>query len=239
MDTGVLSQQISALDSSYNPTQQYNDSLNKLGIADARTSVQSLSKAILDNTNLVNNVDSSVTGRTSGSLVTEAQRQRLVGAEKAPLVQAGSTLAGNLTTAQTRQSDIERQAQMESNLAGDTYKAKRQSLSDQLTQAQNDKQQAEQQRQFNLTLQANKAKASSSSATKKSSVDEVLNYFKSADSQYGAYNANGTNYHRWEAAEKALIDEGYDPNKYKKQLAAAFGSNADKIKYGVAGYSRY
>lgn len=239
MDTATLSKQITDLDAGYNPTQAYTNSLNQLGIADARTSVSSLSKAILDNTNLVNNVDSSVTGRTSGSLVTEAQRQRLVGAEKAPLVQAGSTLAGNLTTAQTRQSDIERQAQMESNLAGDTYKAKRQSLSDQLTQAQNAQQQAEQKRQFDLTLQANKAKASSSASSKKSSADEILNYFKSANSQYGAYNPNSTNYHRWEAAEKALIDEGYDPNKFKKQLAAAFGSNADKIKYGVAGYSRY
>lgn len=69
------------------------------------------------------------------------------------------------------------------------------------------------------------------------SVSAIIKYYKAAKSPYGGYNPNSTNYHRWAAAEAELKKAGYDVAQYKKILAAAFGSAADKAQFGVTGYN--
>lgn len=70
------------------PLDMYNKALEGLGIADVRTRVQDSRTAMMNTENLLRNVDANVTQRTSNALVTEAQRQRLVGQERAPLDEA-------------------------------------------------------------------------------------------------------------------------------------------------------
>lgn len=60
----------------------------QLGLPSATQRQAGLRAAISNTENLIKAVDPSVTGRTSGSLVSEAQRTRLVGMERAPLDQA-------------------------------------------------------------------------------------------------------------------------------------------------------
>lgn len=136
MDPQALASQIQQLDAGYNPTQEYNNALSKLGVSDARTRVQGLRTAMLDNENLLNNVEGSVTGRTQNSLVTEAQRQRLVSTEKQPLAEVGAKIGRNYNDANSGLTDLLKQADVQTGLASDTYKTKRQSLADQLSLAQ-------------------------------------------------------------------------------------------------------
>jgi hypothetical protein len=69
-----------------------------LGVPEIRNNVAGLRTTVANTTNALNNVDPSVTGRTSGSLVTEAQRQRLVNMERAPIASELQNESGNLNT---------------------------------------------------------------------------------------------------------------------------------------------
>jgi hypothetical protein len=71
-----------------NPLDIYNKALESLGIADARTRVQSTKEQLMNTENLLRNVEGNVSGRTQDSVVTEAQRQRLVAQEQEPLNEA-------------------------------------------------------------------------------------------------------------------------------------------------------
>lgn len=57
----------------------------KLGLPSAQQRLVGLRSAIGNTENLLRNVDPSVTGRTSGTFTTEAQRQRLVAKEREPI----------------------------------------------------------------------------------------------------------------------------------------------------------
>lgn len=57
----------------------------KLGLPSATQRLTGLRSAIGNTENLLRNVDPSVTGRTSGTFTTEAQRQRLVAKEREPI----------------------------------------------------------------------------------------------------------------------------------------------------------
>lgn len=235
MDPNAINGQIQTLDAGYNPTDVYNKALSTLGVPDARTRVQALRTQMLNNENLLNNVEGSVTGRTSGSLVTEAQRSRLVATEKQPLAETEATLGKTYNDANTGLTDLLGQAQTESDLAGKSYSTKRQSLADQLAYAQKQKSDAESTRQFNVS-EANKvATSKAAAAAKNPSAQDIIQYYVSAPSQYGAYNASTTNYHRWQAAEEALQQAGYAPGSaaMKKLTTAAFGSPAERKALGV------
>lgn len=57
----------------------------KLGIPSAQQRLTGLRGAISNTENLLRNVDPSVTGRTAGTFTTEAQRQKIVAQERAPI----------------------------------------------------------------------------------------------------------------------------------------------------------
>lgn len=175
-DVNALASSIQALDSGYNPTDTYNKITTQLGIPDARTRVQALQSNLLDTENAIKAVDPNVTARTSGALVTEAQRGRLVNMEKAPLTdtyssenQAYGKESGNLA-------DLNQQAIQQAGLAESDYKNKRQSLADQLTtalqqqadaerKAESDRQFTESQRQFNVSSAQKAASSAASTAS--------------------------------------------------------------------------
>ena len=68
-----------------NPVDLLNEATAALGIPEVRTRVSNLRKSLLDTENLLSGVEGSVKGRTQGSLVTEAQRQRLTALEREPI----------------------------------------------------------------------------------------------------------------------------------------------------------
>ena len=78
------------------PVDILNESQKTLGVPDSQQRVVGLRGAVTNTENLLRGVDPSVTGRTQGSLVTDAQRQRLVAMERAPLDQAFQTQQGAL-----------------------------------------------------------------------------------------------------------------------------------------------
>lgn len=145
-----------------NPTDIYNKVTTQLGIPDARTRVQALQTNLINTQNAINAVDPNVTSRTSGSIVTEAQRQRLVNEEKQPLQQTYSTQNQDYGTESTALNNLlsEANTQVSNTQAG--YTAQRQSLLDQLSAAQNAEKEAEAQREFNANLALNTQKAASS-----------------------------------------------------------------------------
>lgn len=79
------------------------------------------------------------------------------------------------------------------------------------------------------------AQSGASAAAKPASAGEILSYWTKADASEvgggGKYNNSVANYHRWAKAEAELSAAGYDPNKYKGQLATLFGTAADRYKY--------
>jgi hypothetical protein len=64
-----------------------NESMAQYGIPEIRSRVAGLRTTMTNTENALNAVDPSVTGRTSNSLVTEAQRQAIVNKERQPIAQ--------------------------------------------------------------------------------------------------------------------------------------------------------
>lgn len=183
MDSATLTQQLKeAQDSAQNPLDIYEKSINDLGVGDVRQRVNSIRGTLLNTENLLNGVDSSVTGRTSGSLVTEAQRQRLVNLERQPLAQQYNSQQGALGNETANLSDLLGQASNRSNLISSGQQQKIGNLKDLLSvatqkeaqqraQAEADRQYQlamqqfqESQRQFQQSLAAQKSSAAASSA---------------------------------------------------------------------------
>lgn len=194
-DVNALAGQISALDQGYNPTDVYNKITTQLGIPDARTRVQALQSNLLDTENAIRAVDPNVTARTSGSLVTEAQRGRVVNMEKAPLTDTYSQQNQSYGKEQGLLAELSGQATTQAGLAESSYKNKRQSLADQLTlalkqeedaraRAESDRNFAENQRQFNVG-NSTKLATSGSGGAQVNPGQDFLNYIA------GQFKANG------------------------------------------------
>lgn len=204
-----LTSELTAFDkAAQNPVDVYNQALNKLGIADARTQVTSLRKSILDNQNLLNNLSGNIKTRTANSLVTESQRQKLYATEAAPITQQGSQLSGELGVAQATEQSIMGQGKQEADLLIQGQQSKRQALMDRLNIAIKKEQDAEtkrrwqaeynrQQAQFeaNRQLELQKlaaAKASSGGGGGSSSSGGSGYYYTpSASGGYSFFNASG------------------------------------------------
>lgn len=143
-----------------NPLDVYNDAVNQLGVGDVRTRVQNLRTQLLNTENLLNGVDGSVTGRTQGSLVTEAQRQRLVNLERAPIMQDYGKMSGSLNNENATLSDLLGQAQSQSQLAVQGASDRENAIKFALEQATRRETDAEDRRRFELQLQMARDKAS-------------------------------------------------------------------------------
>jgi len=170
-----------------NPLDTYNKAVTSLGIPDVRASVQSLRKQILDSENLLNQVEGSVTGRTQGSLVTEAQRQRLVAQERQPIAEQAQKSYGALGTESANLQDLLGQATNQVSLAQQGFQQKAEPLrtrfesatsreAEERRRVEADRLYQEQIRQYNATLAA--SKASTAKAKAPSPVTELTSDIK-------------------------------------------------------------
>lgn len=111
MDSATIAKNIADYDSKrVTSTDALNEALNQFGVPEIRKTVSGLRSTIANTSAALNNVDPSVTGRTSQSLVTEAQRAKMVNNERAPIAQNLSDQSGALGTAQGDLTDANGQA---------------------------------------------------------------------------------------------------------------------------------
>jgi uncharacterized small protein (DUF1192 family) len=125
-----LAQQLADYDSKRKSSADVlNEAMGKYGIPEIRSRVAGLRTTLTNTENALNAVDPSVTGRTQGSLVTEAQRQKQVANERAPIAEQYGSLSRSLGDAQSNLSDQERAAQMLAEGQLNDYSAGREALS--------------------------------------------------------------------------------------------------------------
>lgn len=136
MASSDIAAQLDAYNQSYDPVKSYNNVTAQLGIPDARARVTNLQTQIANSENAIKNVDPSVTGRTQNSLVTEAQRQRLVNMERAPLTDTYNTQTKNYNTENSNLSSLLGEADKREGLEESQFRTRRQSLADSLDYAQ-------------------------------------------------------------------------------------------------------
>ena len=88
MDSGSILRELQDYDARrVNSVDVLNDAMSKYGVPEIRKRVSGLRTTLSNTESALNAVDPSVTGRTQGSLVTEAQRQRQVANERAPIAE--------------------------------------------------------------------------------------------------------------------------------------------------------
>lgn len=88
MDSATLAKQIADYDTKRRSSVDVlNEAMGKYGVPEIRSRVTGLRTTLANTENALNAVDPSVTGRTQGSLVTEAQRQKQVVNERAPIME--------------------------------------------------------------------------------------------------------------------------------------------------------
>lgn len=137
-----------------------NEAMTKYGVPEIRGRVAGLRTTLGNTEAALNAVDPSVTGRTSRSLVTEAQRQRMVANERAPIASQYGEQSRALGTESANMTDAERAAETLARGTISDYTTGRQALQGQYEttyqREQNDiaqqtarQQEAERIRQFN------------------------------------------------------------------------------------------
>lgn len=159
MDSKALAQQIADYDTKrVTSTDAMNQALAQYGVPEIRNTVSGLRTTIANTTNALKAVDPSVTGRTQGSLVTEAQRQKQVANERAPIAEQLGTQTGALNEQQTSLNDALGQATTLANNRVNDWNTGRQALQsryDMSYKAEQDAAQAEAARQAAIREQQN------------------------------------------------------------------------------------
>lgn len=135
------------------PVDVYNESMGKLGLADARTRVTNLRDALMNTEQLLRGVDSSVSGRTMDSTVTESQRQHLVATEQAPIANQAQILGDAFSGAMQDYGMIQNEGKTQAELTFQGEQAKRDALKDRLQIAIDRSNSAEDKRRWQIELE--------------------------------------------------------------------------------------
>jgi hypothetical protein len=162
-------------------TDALNEALGQFGVPEIRNTVSGLRTTVANTTNALNAVDPSVTGRTQGSLVTEAQRAKQVNNERAPIAEQLTSQTGALGTQDQALRDALSQATTQAGNKVHDYESGRTALQgqydttykreqDAATRAAEAAAAAENSRQFNVS-NATKIATSASGSTKMSQQD--------------------------------------------------------------------
>lgn len=93
-----------------NPYDILAEQKKKLGVDDVNSRVGKLRTAIINTENLLEGVDDSVTGRTSGTLTTDAARSRIVNLERQPVAKTLATQQSGLSAEQANLEALTSQA---------------------------------------------------------------------------------------------------------------------------------
>jgi hypothetical protein len=187
MDSATIARQLADYDAKrVTSTDAMNQALAQYGVPEIRNTVSGLRTTLANTTNALNSVDPSVTGRTQGSLVTEAQRQRQVARERAPIAGQLDSQGKQLGDAQTNLNDALGQATtLATNRVNDwnagrqalqgqydnTYKREQDTLAQQLAQEQMRRDQTNGDRQF--ALQSMKASSGGGGGNQSMSKQQV------------------------------------------------------------------
>lgn len=111
MDSATIAQQLQQYDAKkVNSTDALNAAMTQYGVPEIRNTVSGLRTTLANTQNAYNAVDPSVTGRTQGSLVTEAQRTKQVSNERAPIADQITAQGRSLTDNQAALQDATSQA---------------------------------------------------------------------------------------------------------------------------------
>lgn len=234
MDSASLANQISQYDKTpVNSVDALNSAMAQYGVPEMRQQVAGLNTTITNTQNALNNVDPSVTGRTQGSLVTEAQREKQVNNERAPIAQQLTSQQGALGTATNGLSDAEKNAELLATNKVNDYNTGRQALVDQYNmttaretaaaQAASDAaKQNEAIREFNVTARQNTTKAAAA-------VNPAAGY-KVAQNKMGGLSFTGPNGATSMYQYAAALNNGDAQGTYNtiKQLLASSGDSSDK-----------
>lgn len=240
----ALSQLQSFQSSRRKPQDVIREQEQQLGLPSAQQRQIGLRAAIGNTENLLRNVDPSVSGRTQGSLVTEAQKQRLVAMEREPISdqfrEQSRALEGetaNLNELNRRaltgaQLAISEQDAQENALRG-VYQNLYQREQDEAARIQRDREFAEQQRQFNEQLRASNAGAaslaglfgggSSRETPASPQVDPLKQKAQTAVTQLLGTNDRGLIQRTYDAIKKSAgYGNAYDQMKLQLLAAAGF-----------------
>lgn len=215
------------------PDQLLQGQQQQLGISQAQQQVSGLRQAITNTTNLLNNVPSSVMGRTQNSLVTSAQANRQIQNEQAPISQ---TLGKENTDLSNQESDLNTKMSQATDLANlqqqgqanklqslkDIYDALYKGEQDTANRSDQQAQQQEAIREFNAqqslaqqNSRTNNAKASQPSAAEIKQTDmagaaQYLNSLKGGDGHVSQQT--------WNNAYQSWINAGYNGGDFVKQF---------------------
>lgn len=130
MDSASLASQLADYDKNRkNSVDVLNEAMGKYGVPEIRSRVSGLRTTLANTESALNAVDPSVTGRTSGSLVTEAQRSKQVANERAPIADQYGQQSRALGDATSNLSDQERAAQLLAQSQLSDYETGRNALS--------------------------------------------------------------------------------------------------------------
>jgi acetyl/propionyl-CoA carboxylase alpha subunit len=228
MDSATLAAKIADYDShKVTSADALNEALGQFGVPEIRKNVAGLRTTVANTTNALNNVDPSVTGRTQGSLVTEAQRQRQVVNERAPIAQQLQSFGGQLGDQEKTLQDATGQATTLATNRVNDYNTGRQALQSQYDTAykrEQDTAAAEAQRQaaireqtnndrnYQLALQSSNTKAGAASAkapTKQDVASHIVSQLNSLKGRDG-YVSNET----WANALNDFTSAGGTPRQF-------------------------
>lgn len=209
---------------------------SKYGVQDLQSRVQALRGLTSNLTNSIAAVDPSVTGRTSGTLTTEAQRSAIVNRERQPLIgdlnTENSALSGAQGDLNTNESMADQLAQSlaqdqtnKYNKLKDTYDTSYQREQD--TKAAQDKasQEAESVREFNVSSSSK----ASGAAAKPLNQTQVVSAIKQ-----GLESVKGGDGHVAPAdlakAYNDFTQSGLDPNSFWKYFQGYWNPNQGNYK---------
>lgn len=218
-------------------TDALNSALTQYGVPEIRNTVSGLRTTVANTTNALNNVDPSVTGRTQGSLVTEAQREAQVNNERAPI---STELAGENTSLNQNQQDLTDalgQANTQATDQVNDYNTGRQALQDEYTTAYQREQDAaaatlaasqdaEKQREFNVSA-ANSAASNGSSSSNNPAAGYSVKQLSSGNLAYTGPNGV-TNLYQYAQALNGGNSANPDAVLNTIQNTLASGSATDK-----------
>lgn len=230
MDSATLAGKLQAYDATpVTATDALNSAMAQYGIPEIRNTVSGLRTTLANTTSAYNNVDPSVTGRTQGSLVTEAQRHKQVTNEQAPIADQLKTQTGALGDATTNLSDAMGQATTAASNKVNDYNSGRAALQAEYDMANKREQDAaatalEQQKMAEQVREANMSAASKAASSTDSAAGYKVGKYSSGNYHFVGPNGD-TNMYQYAAAMNGG-DAGGTYTTLKQLLAN--GSATDK-----------
>lgn len=217
MDSATLAKQIASYDAApVTSTSALNEALGQFGVPEIRKTVSGLRSTVANTSAALDNVDPSVTGRTQGSLVTEAQRQKQVANERAPIAGQLTKFSGALSdNERTLQDALGQATAVASNRVADYTRGRDalQSQYDTTYKREQDAAAAEANRQaLELQRQQSASKSSSSAAAKQdmssaaSTLDSAIRTKLGKDGFASPYDYN--------AAKSAWVQDGFSAAQF-------------------------